>query len=108
MRLVRLMIVAIFGYLVGTFPTDQMAAKIFAGSPDAADGDEPPPGFGGDMATVAAISAKSVLAAGGGALAGGLAGALVGGAAAVVGHFFPPKAVVSKVQARKPTTATSG
>jgi glycerol-3-phosphate acyltransferase PlsY len=88
MRPIRLLAAALFGYLVGTFPTHQFAARIYAGDPDAS-GTAPLPGVGGTAARAAAFAAKGAAAAGMGAVLAGRVGAGVGAVAAVLGHLFP-------------------
>lgn len=79
----------LFGYLVGTFPTRELAARIAAGRPDATVSDVDPHAPATQVAGVVAIVAKSVLAAVGGLGISGLVGAIGATAGSLAGDRFP-------------------
>lgn len=79
----------LFGYLVGTFPTRELAARIAAGRSDATVSDVDHHAPGTQVAGVVAVVAKSALAAVGGASLARLPGTIAATAGSLAGDRFP-------------------
>jgi hypothetical protein len=107
----RLVAALLLGYVIGTFPTDQMAAKIAAGSPDAQVTDPQERHLRTRIGVVVAVVFKLAIGAFAGAVAAGPAGSTFGAGGALLGQFFPFWAHVGKLRrtpsvVAAPATAT--
>ena len=100
----RLVAALLLGYVVGTFPTDQMAAKIAAGSPDAQITAPQERHLRTRIGVVVAVLFKLVIGAFAGGVAAGPAGSSFGAGGALLGHLFPFWRHVDKLRRKKATS----
>jgi len=89
MNLTKLVLSAAGGYIVGTFPTRDLAARMAAGRQDVKVSDVDPKATATRVATVAAVLAKVGIACVGGLRLAGPVGLAVAGGASVAGDRFP-------------------
>lgn len=106
MDLPKVALSAVGGYVIGTFPTRHLAARMAAGRQDVNMSDVDPKAPSTEIATVVAILAKMAISCLGGLrLAGPLGLAAAGGGCAAGDHFPLWRLVKSR---RKRPAAVSG
>ena len=105
MNLAKLGLSAAGGYIVGTFPTRDLAARMAAGRQDVRVSDVDPKATATRVATVAAILAKAAIACLGGLRLAGPLGLAVAGGASVAGDRFPIWRLVKRKRNQPPAVS---
>ena len=89
MNLARIGFAGLFGYVVGTFPTRELAARMAAGRTDATVSDVDPKATSTQVAGVAAALAKVTIGCVGGLRLAGPMGMVAAGVGGAAGDRFP-------------------
>ena len=105
MNLIRVGVAAAFGYVVGTFPTRQLAARMAAGRSDVTVNDVDPKATSTQVAAVAAALAKVTIGCVGGLRLAGPIGLVAAGVGGAAGDRFPIWRLVKGKKNRPPAVS---